>query len=129
MPTPVGPRNMNTPDGRSGSESPALDVRTARATARHARPWPSTRDFSFSSSSSNCVASSPEIRSSGIPVHCETVDIVLGFYGDKPSQWLSDLTHMEAPWRKARERAGLADGERGNAVITHALMAEYYDSL
>ena len=28
-----------------------------------------------------------------------TVDAVLRFYGDKPSQWLSDLTHMEAPWR------------------------------
>ena len=62
------------------------------------------------------------------PVQRETVDAVLGFYGDKPSQWLSDLTHTEAPWRETRERAGLADGERGNAVITYASMAEYYDS-
>lgn len=54
---------------------------------------------------------------------------MLEYYGDKPSQWLSDLTHMEAPWRLAREVAGLEDGERGEAVIIHADMAEYYSSL
>ena len=32
----------------------------------------------------------------------ETVDAVLGFYGDKSPQWLSDLTHMELPWQLAR---------------------------
>src|SRR5919112_525097 len=42
----------------------------------------------------------------------ETIDAVLAFYGRKSSQWLSDLTHLEAPWRNAR--AGLADGTRGN---------------
>jgi uncharacterized phage-associated protein len=26
-----------------------------------------------------------------------TIDAVLKFYGDKPSQWLSDLTHSEPP--------------------------------
>ncbi|HEX4964204.1 MAG TPA: type II toxin-antitoxin system antitoxin SocA domain-containing protein [Thermoanaerobaculia bacterium] len=57
----------------------------------------------------------------------ETVDAVLKYYGDKPSQWLSDLTHAEAPWRDARR--GLGPGERGNHVITHAAMAEYYSSL
>jgi uncharacterized phage-associated protein len=59
----------------------------------------------------------------------ETVDAVLKFYGDKSSQWLSDLTHMERPWREARARRGLRDGERGNAVIRRADMAEYYSSL
>ena len=62
-------------------------------------------------------------------VQRETVDIILGYYGDRSSQWLSDLTHMEAPWRDARAAAGLSDGERGNAVISHAAMAEYYDSI
>jgi len=57
----------------------------------------------------------------------ETVDAILGSYGDKPSQWLSDLTHQEDPWKEAR--AGLAPGERGSRVITHASMAEYYGSL
>lgn len=57
----------------------------------------------------------------------ETIDAVLGFYGEKSSQWLSDLTHAEAPWRDARD--GLAPTERGGREITHAAMAEYYGSL
>jgi len=59
----------------------------------------------------------------------ETVDLVLESYGDKPAHWLSELTHRERPWREARERAGLGDGERGNARITHQDMFEYYDGL
>lgn len=57
----------------------------------------------------------------------ESVDAVLNFYGEKPSQWLSDLTHMEDPWKNARE--GLADGDRSSRVITKDSMAEYYGSL
>lgn len=54
----------------------------------------------------------------------DTVNAVLKFYGDKPSQWLSDLTHQEAPWRDAR--VGVPSGERSNRGITHDAMAEYY---
>ena len=57
----------------------------------------------------------------------DTIDAVLSFYGDKTSQWLSDLTHSEDPWRVAR--AGLADGEASEAEITQASMAEYYSGL
>jgi len=57
----------------------------------------------------------------------ETVDAILGYYGDKSSQWLSDLTHHEDPWRTAR--IGLAPGDRGDRIITHASMAEYYEGL
>lgn len=57
----------------------------------------------------------------------ETIDVVLEYYGDKPSQWLSDLTHAEAPWRNARQ--GLSASERGNQEITWAEMAEYYNSI
>lgn len=57
----------------------------------------------------------------------ETVDRVLEFYGDKDPQWLSDLTHLEFPWREAR--TGLADGERGSSIIGKDAMAEYYGSL
>ena len=32
----------------------------------------------------------------------ETIDAVLDYYGDKHPQWLSDLTHAEAPWKDAR---------------------------
>ncbi len=57
----------------------------------------------------------------------ETVEAVLAYYGDKKSQWLSDLTHMEKPWRDAR--IGLPDSERDHREITHVAMAEYYESL
>lgn len=59
----------------------------------------------------------------------ETVDSVLRFYGGKSAQWLSDLTHQEAPWKDARAKAGLRDGDHGTAEITPAAMAEYYGSL
>lgn len=56
----------------------------------------------------------------------ETIDVVLEHYGTKEANYLSRLTHMEDPWKEARE--GLAAGERGNNVISHAAMAEYYDA-
>ena len=34
----------------------------------------------------------------------DTIDLVLRFYGDKSAQWLSDLTHMEEPWKDAWAR-------------------------
>jgi uncharacterized phage-associated protein len=52
---------------------------------------------------------------------------VLKAYGGKPSQWLSDLTHMEMPWRDARK--GLMEKTRGFNEITHASMMEYYSGL
>jgi uncharacterized phage-associated protein len=57
----------------------------------------------------------------------ETVDAVLAYYGKFNSQYLSDLTHMEKPWKAARD--GLPDMQRGNSTITHASMAEYYGAL
>ncbi|HEX4276443.1 MAG TPA: type II toxin-antitoxin system antitoxin SocA domain-containing protein [Bryobacteraceae bacterium] len=57
----------------------------------------------------------------------DTVDSVLHFYGEKTSQWLSDLTHSERPWIDAR--CGLAPGERGQNEISHDSMSEYYGSL
>lgn len=57
----------------------------------------------------------------------ETVQAVLDFYGDKPSQWLSDLTHMETPWRKARGTC--LPGAPCTTIISHADLAEYYGTL
>lgn len=57
----------------------------------------------------------------------ETIDNVLLYYGDKPAQWLIDLTHSEIPWKNARK--GYAPLERGNALITNDSMANYYSSL
>lgn len=57
----------------------------------------------------------------------DTVNAVLKYYGDQTGQYLSELTHQEAPWKDAR--IGMAPGQRGNSEITHAAMAEYYGSL
>jgi uncharacterized phage-associated protein len=61
------------------------------------------------------------------PNELETIEAVLGFYGDKPGHWLSELTHSEPPWQRARR--GLAAGERGRSEISKESMAEYYGSL
>ena len=57
----------------------------------------------------------------------DSIDRVLGYYGDKSPQWLSDLTHLESPWIAARR--GANDGERSNTVITPQSMCEYYAGL
>ena len=61
------------------------------------------------------------------PADKGTIDAVLSFYGDKSSQWLSNLTHQEDPWFNARK--GLSPGERGQNAISIADMAEYYGSI
>ncbi len=57
----------------------------------------------------------------------ETVMAVLDYYGHKSLQWLSDLTHLEDPWNKARN--GLLSDQRGHNVITLESVSEYYSSL
>jgi uncharacterized phage-associated protein len=57
----------------------------------------------------------------------ETIKAVLKSYGDKSSQWLSDQTHAEEPWKLAR--SSLVDGQRGEQEITLESMAEYYSSI
>jgi len=54
----------------------------------------------------------------------ETVDGVLGFYGPKSAEWLSDLTHKELPWKLAR--VGVGEMENSDREITLDSMAEYY---
>lgn len=57
----------------------------------------------------------------------ETIDAVLEFYGNKSSQWLSDLTHMEDPWKITR--SGIPEFQRGDRIISLETLAEYYGSL
>ena len=57
----------------------------------------------------------------------ETIDCVLEHYAPHDAQWLSQLTHMEAPWKKAR--IGIPMGIGCDNVITKESMAEYYGSL
>ena len=52
----------------------------------------------------------------------ETVNLVLDFYGDKDAQWLSDLTHMEDPWKEA-----YSQGQ--NTEISLESISEYYSTI
>lgn len=70
---------------------------------------------------------SPHAKAALNPAQEETINTVLYSYGDKSAQWLSDQTHSEAPWLKARK--GLSDADRGEHEITLESMAEYYGSL
>ena len=56
-----------------------------------------------------------------------TIDVVLDYYGDKSPQSLSDLTHMENPWKETRK--GVPDGVRGSSIISKESLGEYYGSL
>lgn len=61
------------------------------------------------------------------PEQAETIDAVLEYYGNKPAQWLIDLTHMEDPWREAR--GDLPETARSTQVIELTSIADYYSSL
>lgn len=57
----------------------------------------------------------------------ENIKRVIDFYGDKTAQWLSELTHQEAPWLDARGATPI--GERSEAIISKSAIYEYYSSL
>lgn len=54
----------------------------------------------------------------------ETIDAVLNYYGDKEPYWLSQLTHMEDPWKLARGNCKM--GEKCTTIITKQSMEDYY---
>ena len=56
-----------------------------------------------------------------------TVNEVLEHYGDKNAQWLSQLTHLESPWKEAR--VGIPNGVSCDNIITKESMAMYYGSI
>ncbi len=57
----------------------------------------------------------------------ENIDKVLGFYGEKTAQWLSNLTHQEDPWLNARGESPV--GAYSNATIPQSAIHEYYSSI
>jgi len=61
------------------------------------------------------------------PQSIDTMNIVIEDYGNKEPWWLSDLTHMEDPWRLAR--AGLSMGEPSKNLISKESMQFYYEGL
>ncbi len=54
---------------------------------------------------------------------------VLKYYGAKDPHWLSQLTHIESPWKEARARSVESEIDRSSEEITHKSMFEYYSSL
>lgn len=57
----------------------------------------------------------------------DTIDHVLEHYGERNAQWLSQLTHMEEPWKQARN--GVPDDVGCDNIITKESMAIYYGGL
>lgn len=57
----------------------------------------------------------------------DTIDKVLEYYAPHDAQWLSRLTHLEDPWRRAR--AGLPLGVGSDRIVTKESMAIYYGGL
>jgi len=57
----------------------------------------------------------------------DSMNIVISDYGNKAPYWLSELTHMENPWRLARH--GFSVGEHSNNIITKESMQIYYEGL
>lgn len=61
------------------------------------------------------------------PNQKDSIDKVLDTLQEKSGQWLSELTHMESPWKDAR--GTLKPTERCDSVISLSAMHEYYSSL
>lgn len=57
----------------------------------------------------------------------DTITRVFDYYGSHDAQWLSQLTHMEDPWIKARQ--GMPSGAGCSNIITKESMAMYYGGL
>ena len=57
----------------------------------------------------------------------DTINTVLEHYAPHDAQWLSQLTHLEAPWREARK--GIPAGQGSDRIISKESMAMYYGSL
>ena len=59
----------------------------------------------------------------------ETVGLIVKHYGPLKPEDLTELTHQEPPWQKARSRGNLGPSERGNTKIENQDMEEYYSSI
>ncbi len=57
----------------------------------------------------------------------DTINTVLNYYAPHNAQWLSQLTHLEAPWREAR--AGIPAGQGSDRIISKESMSIYYGGL
>lgn len=60
-------------------------------------------------------------------VQKETINSVLNYYAQHNAQWLSRLTHLEDPWKFARNN--ISSGLSRDDIITKESMAIYYGGL
>ena len=72
LPTPVGPRKINEPMGRFGSEMPARERRIVSEIFLTASSWPTILFFNSSSMRTRFDASTSSMLETGIPVQRET---------------------------------------------------------
>lgn len=63
------------------------------------------------------------------PGQRESVDIVLENLGDYSAHDLSAMTHREAPWKRARRRAGARPLERSTERLDVGDIYEFFDAL
>ena len=57
------------------------------------------------------------------------IDTVYEKYGSSSGQTLSKMSREEAPWRKARKRAGVADGADCDEIITAKSMKKFFSKI
>ena len=57
----------------------------------------------------------------------DTIDRVLAHYAPHNAQWLSQLTHLEAPWQLAR--VDVPEGVGSSNIISKLNMSDYYGGL
>jgi uncharacterized phage-associated protein len=59
----------------------------------------------------------------------ESVDLVLDAYGGLSAHQLSAMTHREAPWIRARERAGVVELDGSTEHLLDEDIFEFFDAL
>lgn len=57
----------------------------------------------------------------------DTINTVLNYYAPHDAQWVSQLTHLEAPWQLAR--TNVPAGVSSTNIISKLTMSEYYGGL
>lgn len=59
----------------------------------------------------------------------ESVDLILAGLGHFTAHQLSTMTHQEAPWLRARQRAGARDLERCQEILTDEDIMEFFEAM
>lgn len=62
-----------------------------------------------------------------LPEQKQTIDKVVSYYSVHDAQWLSELTHLEEPWKIARGDTPM--GSKCHNIISKESMAIYYGGL